>query len=70
MKTLTIIIPTYNMEAYLDGCLDSLMTVNNRERMEVLIINDGSKDSSSFIAHKWCERHPDEGGNRKVRQDS
>lgn len=59
MKTLTIIIPTYNMEAYLDECLDSLMTVSNRERMEVLIINDGSKDSSSFIAHKWCERHPE-----------
>lgn len=59
MKTLTIIIPTYNMEAFLDGCLDSLMTVSNRERMEVLIINDGSKDSSSFIAHKWCERHPE-----------
>ena len=53
MKTLTIIIPTYNMEAYLDECLDSLMTVSNRERMEVLIINDGSKDDTVQVAKDW-----------------
>ncbi|MBQ9652244.1 MAG: glycosyltransferase, partial [Prevotella sp.] len=59
MKTLTIIIPTYNMERYLDGCLESLMIENGRERLEVLIINDGSKDRSSEIAHGWRERFPD-----------
>ena len=59
MKTLTIIIPTYNMERYLDGCLESLMIENGRERLEVLIINDGSKDRSSEIAHGWSEKYQD-----------
>ena len=45
-KILTIIIPTYNMEKYLRHCLDSLI-VPNMDKVEVLVINDGSKDSSS-----------------------
>lgn len=53
-KILTIIIPTYNMEKYLRKCLDSLIVRDElMEKVEVLIINDGSKDSSSQIAHEY-----------------
>lgn len=59
-KVLTIVIPTYNMEKYLRRCLDSL-TIDNAElfeTLEVLIINDGSKDSSSAIAHEYQKKYP------------
>lgn len=55
-KLLTIVIPTYNMQAYLNRCLDSLIVRDDLiSLIEVLIINDGSKDNSSSIAHKYEE---------------
>ena len=58
-KILTIIIPTYNMENYLRKCLDSLIVSDEKMQMlEVLVINDGSKDSSSIIAHEYQEKYP------------
>lgn len=59
-KILTIVIPTFNMESYLDRCLTSLI-VDDKELMgilEVLVINDGSKDRSSSIGHVYEEKHP------------
>lgn len=59
-KLLSIIIPTYNMERYLPRCLDSL--INTKEALsmlEILVINDGSKDISSQIAHRYQEQYPD-----------
>ena len=57
-KILTIIIPTYNMEKFLPYCLDSLLIKRNLELVEVLVINDGSKDDSSKIAHTYADRYP------------
>lgn len=57
-KILTIIIPTYNMEKYLQHCLDSLI-VEGMESVEVLIINDGSKDASSEIGHEYQNKYPE-----------
>lgn len=57
-KILSIIIPTYNMEKYLRYCLDSLLIKDNFDRLEVLVINDGSKDSSSEIAHSYEIKYP------------
>lgn len=59
-KLLSIVIPTYNMEKYLAKCLDSL--VNARKalpRLEILVINDGSKDASSEIAHTYQTKYAD-----------
>lgn len=57
-KVLTIIIPTYNMEKYLHRCLDSLIiNCEDMELLEVLVINDGSKDSSSRIAHEYESKY-------------
>lgn len=59
-KILTIVIPTYNMEKYLDKCLTSLV-IEDRELMkqlEILVVIDGSKDRSSEIAHTYQVRYP------------
>jgi len=58
-KVLSIIVPTYNMEKYLRKCLDSLIVSDeNMQRLEVLVINDGSIDSSSQIAHEYEAKYP------------
>ena len=57
-KILSVIIPTYNMENYLRTCLDSLLIKDGFDSLEVLVINDGSKDNSSNIAHEYEERYP------------
>ena len=59
-KLLTIVIPTYNMEKYLRHCLDSLI-IDDKELLkqyEVLVIIDGSKDSSSTIGHEYEDNYP------------
>lgn len=58
-KLLTIVIPTYNMQDYLSRCLDSLIVEPGlMEQLEVLVVNDGSKDNSSAIAHQYQENYP------------
>lgn len=58
-KVISIIIPTCNMEKYLRKCLDSLIVSDKcMERLEVLVINDGSKDSSSVIGHEYESKYP------------
>lgn len=56
-KQITIIIPTYNMENYIGKCLDSLL-IPELELVEVLVVNDGSKDNSSQIAHQYADKYP------------
>ena len=46
------------MERYLRYCLDSLLIKDNLEALEVLVINDGSKDNSSAIAHEYVDKYP------------
>ncbi len=57
-KVLTIVIPTYNMEKYLRNCLDSFIC-ENKDLIEVLVVNDGSKDGSLKIAKEYEAKYPD-----------
>lgn len=58
-KILTVVIPTYNMQDYLRRCLDSLIVSDGlMQQLEVLVINDGSKDNSSAIGHEYQEKYP------------
>lgn len=57
-KLLSIIIPTYNMEALLPHCLDSLLAPAALERLEVLVVNDGSHDGSLAVAHDYEQHFP------------
>lgn len=56
-KLFTIAIATYNMEKYLARCIDSLLVPEILDDIEVLIINDGSKDSSPEIAHTYQDQY-------------
>lgn len=58
-KILSIIVPTYNMEKYLSYCLDSFLINKNRDKLEVIIVNDGSKDKSLEIANEYVSRAAD-----------
>ena len=58
MKLLTVVIPTYNTERYLERCLDSLLTEEVLRELEVLVVNDGSKDGSLAIAQAYAKRYP------------
>lgn len=54
---ITVVVPIYNMESYLDECMESIckQTYNN---LEILLINDGSKDKSGELADKWAKEEP------------
>ena len=58
-KLLTIIIPTYNMEKYLNQCLDSLLTEKAQDLLDILVVIDGCKDRSSEIAHGYADKYPE-----------
>ena len=59
MKTMSVIIPSYNMEEYLPYCLDSILIESVLSRLEVVVVNDGSNDSTSRIAHEYEMKYPD-----------
>lgn len=58
-KILSVVIPTYNMEKYLNNCLDSFIYDKDTKDLEVLIVNDGSKDKSLEIAKDYENKYPD-----------
>ena len=57
MKKLSIIIPVYNAEKTLDKCIKSVLTQID-EDVEIILINDGSIDSSENIIKKYKEKNP------------
>ncbi|WP_394926886.1 glycosyltransferase family 2 protein [uncultured Robinsoniella sp.] len=54
----SVIVPVYNTEAYLKECLDSLVNQTLPE-IEIILINDGSTDSSEKIMKGYFRRYPD-----------
>ena len=59
-KVLTLIIPSYNMEEYLARCCESVLVEQEMmDRLEVIVVNDGSKDATSDIAHEFKRRYPE-----------
>lgn len=57
-KALSIAMPCYNVEAYLDRGLSSLADERLANDVEVLIVNDGSSDSTEKIAQSYVDRFP------------
>lgn len=56
--TLSIIIPVYNAESFIDRCLSSIFSQKDYTfSFEVITINDGSKDKSLPKLEKWAEKH-------------
>lgn len=52
---ISIIVPVYNVEKYMDECMDSLVN-QSYQNLEIVLVNDGSTDSSYEICQKWRER--------------
>ena len=59
MKLLSIIVPAYNMEAYISHCIESVLRTPSLAAVEIVVVNDGSKDRTSRIAHEYADRFSD-----------
>ncbi len=59
MKVLTVAVPAYNSESCIQKCLDSLVESEVLPELEVIIINDGSKDGTLDIARNYERRFPE-----------
>jgi glycosyltransferase involved in cell wall biosynthesis len=56
MKLLSIGIPSYNSEGFMRKCIESLLP--GGEEVEIIIVNDGSKDGTAAIADEYAEKYP------------
>ena len=55
MKKISVIIPVYNTEKYLERCLDSVLA-QTHQNFEVICVNDGSTDASESILKRYAEK--------------
>ena len=58
MPKVSIIVPIYNVEMYIEKCLETLVNQTLKD-IEIILVNDGSKDSSAEIAKKYLEKYPE-----------
>ena len=58
MPKVSVIVPIYNVEKYLEKCLDSLVN-QTLEDIEIILVNDGSTDNSGEIAKKYANKYKD-----------
>ncbi len=59
MKKISIIVPVYNTEKFLERCLSSLLNQSIIELIKVIIVNDGTKDNSEDIILKFTNKYPE-----------
>lgn len=71
----SIIVPVYNSEKYLQECVESILN-QTYKRIEIILVNDGSTDSSGEICNRYQEQflqvkviHTDNGGLVKARKN-
>ncbi len=58
MKLLTVAVPCYNLEAYMDKCLETLLVGGND--LEILLVDDGSnKDRTPQVCDEYAAKYPD-----------
>lgn len=74
-ELISIIVPVYNVEEYLERCVNSL-TQQTYRNIEILLINDGSTDSSGVMCDRLAKSdkrirtiHKDNGGQAEARND-
>ena len=54
-KLISVIVPVYNVSAYLPECIRSILSQDHQE-LEVILIDDGSTDDSGAICEEWAAR--------------
>lgn len=52
---ISVIVPVYNVEEYLEECLDSIINQTYTD-IDVILVNDGSTDNSQAICERYCEQ--------------
>ncbi len=57
MKLISFVIPCYNSESYMEKAINSLLV--KKEEIEIIIVNDGSKDNTLKIANKYKKKYPE-----------
>ncbi len=57
MKLISFAVPCYNSESYMRRCIESLLT--GGDRVEIILVNDGSTDRTGEIADEYCEKYPE-----------
>ncbi len=57
MKLISFAVPCYNSQDYMRKCVDSLLT--GGDEVEIIIVNDGSRDDTINIANGYAEKYPD-----------
>lgn len=58
-KILTVVVPTYNVEKYIEECLESMARRGGPGMIWCLIVNDGSTDRSAELAGQFARRYPE-----------
>ena len=58
MPKVSIIVPIYNVEMYIEKCLETLVNQTLKD-IEIILVNDGSKDGSAEIAKKYLKKYPE-----------
>ena len=56
MKYISFVVPCYNSEEYMEKCIESLLI--GKDDVEIIIIDDGSKDNTGKIADKYQKKYP------------
>ena len=56
MKLLSVAIPCYNSQEYMRKCIESLL--KGGEDVEIIVVNDGSKDNTASIADEYVRKYP------------
>lgn len=54
-STISIIVPVYNIEQFLDRCIDSIINQSHRD-LEIILVDDGSTDNSGMLCDEWALR--------------
>lgn len=58
-KVISFIIPSYNVESYLKTALDSFLSLEVLEQIQVIVVDDGSGDRTPEIAQEYVTRYPE-----------
>lgn len=54
-QTISIIVPVYNVELYLENCINSVLNQSYRN-FQLILVDDGSKDSSGEICDRFAQK--------------
>ncbi|MGN0631951.1 MAG: glycosyltransferase family 2 protein [Ruminococcus sp.] len=56
---ISVIVPAYNCQETIKNCLDSILNQTIENRIEIVVVNDGSTDGTAQILSEYKDKHPD-----------